>query len=625
MRFYLRAMSYFKQDLLLIGSLLLLIGLSLCVGLLQAWPMGMMADALAGQHPTDWIHKVFNVLQAPFTSSKHKEQNLGVQIIGIALIGMFLKVAQDSIALSKNMLNNYLRYNGNTRARSELFQKLQALGPDYHRNKPQGDAIYRVSNDVWGLFGILDGFTGTGASVVTLLAMTAVMISRNLTITLIAWSAAPMLILVNWYFSRTLKRTAIETKRVDTDMTTVLQRAMYSISLTQLFGRQFYEQAKFDHSVRRSVKALLKFNWQEQAYPLAVQSIFALWGAAVFGIGGYFAFKNPQSFHFSDVIAFMAYLGQLWGPLSLIIGFKAGIQGHVASAERVFHVLDQPVSVTDAPDAAHLAVRSRTLTLHDVGFAYGSEPVLRSVSACVLPGQMVAFIGPSGTGKSTLLSLLPRLYDPSSGFISLDGYDLRKIKLADVRRHIALVPQDSTILAASISENIAYGRPGATRNQIREAAEMAGAAEFIQGLPEGYDTIVSEGGQNLSGGQRQRIAIARAVLSEAPILVLDEPTSSLDPHHEHLVMEMLGRLRKHRTVILVTHRIETVTECDQIFVMNAGRIVERGNHAQLMAQGDQYTALALRRTRSPISASSPAPDMDEPKASGSEEEIYVAA
>jgi ATP-binding cassette subfamily B protein len=270
-----------------------------------------------------------------------------------------------------------------------------------------------------------------------------------------------------------------------------------------------------------------------------------------------------------------------------------------------------------------LAVRSRTLTLHDVGFGYGADsgPVLRSVSACVLPGQMVAFIGPSGTGKSTLLNLLPRLYDPSNGFISLDGYDLRKIKLADVRRHVALVPQDSTILAASISENIAYGRPGATRNQIREAAEMSGAAEFIHNLPEGYDTIITEGGQNLSGGQRQRIAIARAVLSEAPILVLDEPTSSLDPHHEHLVMEMLSRLRKHRTIILVTHRIETVSECDQIFVMNSGRIVERGTHAQLMARGDQYSALALRRTRSP----GPAPDSDDPPTGGSEEDIYAAA
>ena len=379
---------------------------------------------------------------------------------------------------------------------------------------------------MWGLFGILDGFIGTGASVVTLGAMTAVMVSRSLSVTAVAWSAAPMLMLVNWYFSRTLKRTAVETKRVDTDMTTVLQRAMNSISLTQLFGRQFYEQAKFNQSIRRSVRALLKFNWQAESYPLAVQSIFALWGAAVFGIGGYCAFHS-QTFHISDVIAFMAYLGQLWEPLSRIIGFKAGIQGHVVSASAVFYVLDQDVSVADAHDAVHLAVRPRTLTLHDVGFGYGleAEPVLRSVSACVLPGQMVAFIGPSGTGKSTLLSLLPRLYDPSSGFISLDGYDLRKIKLVDVRRHIALVPQDSTILAASISENIAYGRPGATRNQIREAAEMAGAAEFIHNLPEGYDTIITEGGQNLSGGQRQRIAIARTVLSEAPVLVLDEPTS----------------------------------------------------------------------------------------------------
>ena len=345
MRFYLRAMSYFKQDLLLIGSVLLLIALSVCVGLLQAWPLGIMADTIAGQHPTDWIHRVFGFMMLPLVKG-----NLGVKIIGITLIGMFLKIAQDSIALIKNMLNNYLRYNGNTREGGRSCSiSFQALGPDYHCNKPQGDALYRVSNDVWGLFGILDGFIATSASLITLIAMIGVMVSRNLTITLVALSAGPMLMLVNWYFTRTLKRTSIETKRVDTDMTTVLQRAMNSISLTQLFGRQRYEQAKFDSSVRRSVRALLKFNWQEQAYPLAVQSIFALWGAAVFGIGGYRAYKDPQNFHISDVIAFMAYLGQLWDPLSRIIGFKAGIQGHVVSAERVFHVLDQPVSVSDAP------------------------------------------------------------------------------------------------------------------------------------------------------------------------------------------------------------------------------------------------------------------------------------
>ena len=308
------------------------------------------------------------------------------------------------------------------------------------------------------------------------------------------------------YFSRKLKRTATDSKRVDTDLTTVIQRSISGISLTQLFGRQAHEGAAFEGAVRRSVRALLRFNWQMELYPLAVQTIFSLWGAAVFGYGGYLAYKSPDKFHLGDIIAFMAYLGQLWDPLSKIIGFKAAIQGHVVSSERVFFVLDQPVSVADAPDAIHLPVQPRTLTLRDVGFRYSVEgdPVLRGINATIRPGQMVAFIGPSGTGKSTLLSLLPASIRPDERF-PVAGW-VRPAQDQAGRRapsYRAGSPGQHDA-AASITENIGYGHPGATARQIREAAEMAGAAEFIEVLPDRYDTIDHEGGQNLSGGQRQR-------------------------------------------------------------------------------------------------------------------------
>ena len=272
------------------------------------------------------------------------------------------------------MLKFRIQYNGNTRARLDLFAKLQALGPDYHRAKPQGDAIYRVSNDVWGLFGILAVLIDVAAAVVRPVAMTGIMLSRNVTITLIAWSAAPMLMLANFYFSRTLKRTATETKRVDTDFTTVLQRAVSSVSLSQLFGRQSYEKAKFDRAARRSVKALLKFNWQDKLYPLTVQTIFSLWGAAVFGYGALPGLSDPQDLPRRRRGRLHGLPRPVVGPAQpdhRLQGRHPGPRGlGRARLPRAGPARDRP----GRPDAVHLAVRPRTLTLHDVGFRYAPTP-----------------------------------------------------------------------------------------------------------------------------------------------------------------------------------------------------------------------------------------------------------
>jgi subfamily B ATP-binding cassette protein MsbA len=221
------------------------------------------------------------------------------------------------------------------------------------------------------------------------------------------------------------------------------------------------------------------------------------------------------------------------------------------------------------------------------------------LSVCIEPGEIVAFVGASGAGKSTLLNLLPRFYDPSEGSIQLDGIDTRDIKIADLRRHIALVLQESVILPTTIAQNIAYGRPAATFDQIRDAAVLAGAAEFVEKLPNGYDQQISEGGQNLSGGQRQRISIARALLTEAPILILDEPTSALDPLHETHITQTLYRLRGTRTIILVSHRLSTVAACDRIFVLDGGQLVEQGSHTQLLARRGIYAQMLLHQQRTP--------------------------
>jgi subfamily B ATP-binding cassette protein MsbA len=288
----------------------------------------------------------------------------------------------------------------------------------------------------------------------------------------------------------------------------------------------------------------------------------------------------------------------LYEPLNKLSASGTSFAGAREQVRRVFDVLDRDPIIADAADAAPLPRQARTLALEHVWFEYrDGAPVLQDIDVTIEPGQMVAFVGSSGVGKTTLLNLLPRFYDPTRGALKLDGLDARRVKIRDLRKHVALVLQEGVILPASVAENIAYGRPDSTDAQIRKAADLAGAASFIEKLPEKYDTQISESGGNLSGGQRQRIAIARALITEAPIMVLDEPTSALDPQHEQMITETLRDLKRSRTIILVSHRLSTVADCDQIFVMDEGRIVERGTHDALIAKRGLYFGMAKHQMK----------------------------
>jgi ATP-binding cassette, subfamily B, bacterial len=582
-------LRYFAADWLWITILIVLIGISVCVGLLEAWPLAVLIDSVLTSEPkNDWVYGLFlSVLPA----------NKVGQVIGLVLMGMGLHIIGYCAWFGRMMINYHLNYRGTTRVRYELFTKLQHLGLTYHRSRPQGDAIYRLTSDAFGPWGIMDTVIGTSVAAVMLVVMTAILLSQNSALTLAAFTVAPFMIWSNWRFGVRIHERALASKQIDADLTSFIQQALTRVPLAQVYRREAYELRRFRGAVGRSIRALLRLNVQEELYPLVRDSILAVGGAIILGYGGYLVYRDQILFPVEGgmtvglLIIFVDYVRKLWEPLKWLTEFVAKVRIFEAATRRVFRILDTPEAISDDPEAEDLTVSSRTMVLDRVGFAYRSgQPILHDLCAAIRPGEMVAFVGPSGTGKSTLLALMLRLYDPTTGAVRLDGVDLRAARLTDARAHMALVAQDSLMLPTTVAANIAYGQPGASRYEIERAAELAGAG-FIQDLPEGYETVLTEGGQNLSGGQRQRLAIARALLTRAPFLILDEPTSALDPHHEQRLLETLNSLKGGRTIVLVTHRLESVTACDQVFVMEAGRIVERGTHHALLDRNGPYARM----------------------------------
>ncbi|HRK29735.1 MAG TPA: ABC transporter ATP-binding protein [Tepidisphaeraceae bacterium] len=589
MRVYRRAISYFRDDLGRIVTSQLVTVASIVLGL--AWPLPLMVlidRVLSSKGEEKWIYRAWNNFASDMTATQ--------QVLVLAGAMLTIRLLHEILRPAQTLLNIRIGYNGMMRVRCDLFRKLQALSIGYHKSQPQGDAIYRLSYDTMGFQGVLNTLIGVMINVITLVAMTCIMLAMNVKLTLVSLTVTPFVFFAIRWYGEVLKKKYIQSYERDAQVTTAIQRSVSSIGLVQAFGREHDEFTRFASTQGNSIQVKMHLHWHEIMYWLVLGVIFAVGASVILGYGGVLALRGEITAGF--LATFLIYLEKLYDPLKALSGIGSGLQGEVAKVERVFEVLDRDPIIRDAPDAIHLPRQARTLAFDRVGFEYDAgKPILRDVTANIAVGEMVAFVGESGVGKTTLLNLLPRFYDPTSGALTLDGTDVRKIRLADLRRHVALVLQDSVILPTTVSENIAYGRPGATEAEIVQAAELAGAAAFINKLPQKFETMIQEAGSNLSGGQKQRISIARALLTEAPIIVLDEPTSALDPQHEQLITETLKRLKSQRTIVLVSHRLSTVADCDQIFVMDGGEIVERGKHDELIARRGVYYRMARHQLK----------------------------
>jgi ATP-binding cassette, subfamily B, bacterial len=557
-------------------------GLALLVGataaaLLQPWPLKLVVDAVLGSEPP-----------LPVLSAMSKTMRLGA--LAAAVIALQLIVGALTMLGSNLVIGAALRMV--FRLRCALFEHLQRLSLTFHDATRVGDSLYRVAWDTYAVQTLLNNaIVPATTAALTLAGIAVVMGMLDWRVTVAALAVAVPLVVLIRRLDRPMTRHSMRVHERESDVSSRVQETLTAIRAVQAFTREPLERERFERQAAESLHASVRLTRLQTGSQMVVSLLMAAGTAAVIWLAGLRALRGALTP--GDVVLLAAYVVMLYKPLETLAYTAVAVQGAVAGARRVLALLDVRPEVVDAPDAVALPGRAwGRLVFERVSFAYRTgEPALREVSLDLRPGETVAIVGASGAGKTTLASLVIRFYDPQAGRITLDGYDLRALTLRSLRENVALVLQDPIVFGGSIRENIAYGRPEASLEDVENAARAANAHEFITALPLGYDTPVGERGATLSGGQRQRLAIARAFVKDAPVLILDEPTSALDADNERAVLDALARLMKGRTTLIIAHRLSTIRGAHRIVVLQDGAVAEEGTHDELLARGAAYARL----------------------------------
>ena len=512
--------------------------------------------------------------------------------VWVALIYVGLTVVENVLGGADRMLSTWLSQRFLVDLRLHVIRHLQTLSPEFFSRSRLGDVLSRLSADVSAIESfIVSGTTDLVYKVLQLGFFVGALFFLQWQLALVSLIVCPLFWLTARYFSRRIKEISRERQRLSGAITSVAEQILSNISLVQAYGRAEHETTRYHTEVESKYRAEMRSARLRCVYSPAVDFIEVAGLLMVLGAGAWLVTNNQLSV--GGLLAFLAYLSQLYSPVRGLGSLLNSAYSASAGAERVLEVLDERPGVQDAPDALALGRVTGRLELDRVSFGYPArpQPALDQVSLTAGPGDVIALVGPSGAGKSTIVKLLLRFYDPDTGTVRLDGHDLREITLDSLRANVAVLLQETLVLDGTVRDNIAYGLPGATDTQIQAAARAADAHDFITALPQGYDTPIGERGRRLSGGQCQRLAIARAMLRDAPILILDEPTTGLDAGSTDRILEPLRRLMAGRATIIVSHNLATVREATQILVLDHGRVIERGTHTDLLHRAGRYREL----------------------------------
>lgn len=551
--------------------------------LLEPWPLKFVFDSFS--HGAS-KHAGLNLwIQSSIGPSKLAALKFAaIAVLAIALLDAICFYAEKYLTTS---IGQWVMHD----LRLLLYAHIQHLSLDYHNQKQTGELISRLTSDIDAIQSfIVSNLLEFFVDVMTLIGMIVVMLYLNWRFTLIALSVAPLLFVVTYSYTRRSKKASREVRRKESEIVSRLQEVLSSIGVVKALAREDYEQRRLEEESAQSVQIALRARSLKARLSPLVGLIVAVGTALVLWFGGKLVLA--ESLSAGSLLVFIWYLGKLYKPMQDFAKMMDSYSKASVGYERIKEVFDTEPQVQDPPSARPAPRLQGEIEFDHVQFGYvPNQPILRNLSLRVPSGQMTALVGPTGAGKTTIASMIGRFYDPDSGIVKIDGQDIRNFTQKSLREQMSFILQESILFRAPIWQNIAYGKPEASRAEIYRAARLANAEEFIERLPEDYDTVIGERGVTLSGGQRQRIAIARAIIRNTPILIMDEPSSGLDAASEKLVFEALERLMKGKTTIVIAHRLSTIRRANAIYLIKGGRVAESGTHEELLRAGGLYTLL----------------------------------
>ena len=571
-------LPYLRPHKRLAGVSLAMVLLSSLMALLSPWPLAILVDTVLGNKP---LPSLLGGLGS-----------LGVYTLLVVAVvsGLIITALEHGLAVVDDYVNTKLDQSMVLDLRSDLFRHAQRLSMAFHDTKRTGTLMYQINNQAAAVGGVTVAVPPLLQSILTLIGMFVVTVLIEPVLALLALTVVPFIYYSAGYYTRRIEPDLRNVRRLEGQSLTIVHEAMAMLKVIVAFGREGYEYRRFRKQGEEAVDARVRLTVRQTMFALAVTMITAIGSALVLGFGAFRVLKGDLSA--GELLVVIGYVAAMYKPLEQISTTVSTLQEQFMSFRHSLDLLDTEPDIEERPGAMEMGRARGAVAFEDVCFSYeGRRDTLKHVSFEARAGQRVAIVGPTGAGKSTLLSLLPRFSDPDSGCVRLDGFDVRDLRLAALRAQVSVVLQEPLLFSGTIADNIRYGQLLAGEHEVIEAAKAANAHDFITGLPKGYGTELGERGARLSGGERQRISVARAFLKDAPVLILDEPTSSIDSKTEGVILDALERLMEGRTTFMVAHRLSTIADSDLILVVNHGAVVEQGSHDELVGTDGLYRQL----------------------------------